>query len=170
MQVFRLNRIFWKICGIQIECGNHNSFYVIYNIFIKAFTIISLSLLMVFSLLLLIYDEQAQDSFIFTAAILQIVCPISLIGPYVWLISKTNRLHDAFIHLKSIVDKRISIVNEQIYQKAENKSEYVSKWPVLLCLVGYTVFYFTMTVGNLILDLIHGNIDPLSWFNIYYLR
>lgn len=158
MEILKYSRKMWKIFGFQSENDVNQSARSL-NIGINLLIVFSSLFSLIFAIM---YWQMgcAETAEAKIYVILEVLIAISGVVPYVLIIARQKRLFDCIGVLEQFIDTRLSPKTANIYVKAEQRSERVAKWPLLVALGIYDGIFPAISISFWIMGMIRG---PEEW-------
>lgn len=167
MKVLSLSRKLWRVFGLYHE--QDDSYLIrILSVALNIIVTINLIGLMLLSLLYFhFYEEQNVRRIIYVY--LQSILAVSVLMPYFLSAARKSLLSEFTKKLEVCVNQRMSPERVEIYERAEWKSHMVAKWPTLCYIVIYDGGFSCVNLFCLVSDLMRGQIDVSTWYNMIIL-
>lgn len=170
MEILKFTKKFWTyICGIYLEENATFSVKLI-SILINLFHGIGCFLICYGGFLFYIREKNNSDKSQTMLAILQIFSNLILLIIYSITCVRKTKLSNLRLNFQKIVDKRYNDLTAKLYEKAEHRSEMMTKWPFILLCSAYDLTFLILLIILVSISLIQDNINVHTWPNILALR
>lgn len=60
--------------------------------------------------------------------------------------------------------------SKELYEKAEEKSTFVAKWPLIVFIMNYDFVLVFATIYTVFVEMIPARSDPATWYAMYKMR
>lgn len=166
-EIFIFSKKMWQLCGIYSD-EKTNLLYKIGCVFVNIWMFTSLGTMLLFSLIYLKLNFSNGDTRDSVYVMLQTVST-SIIYPHISNIRQYKKLVQVVKMIEKSVFKRYINENCRLYDRAEWKSYFVTKWIPIIYLISYDGMLTMFTILFIIHDLIKGHIDTSKWFGLHIL-
>lgn len=107
-------------------------------------------------------------------AVMQVAANTASGGGYWAFYQNKYNVWNYIERISKLVNERCCIVDnnsiKELYERAERKSIFVSKWPLILFCANYDIVLIIATIYTIIYKLIPANSDPATWYAMYKMR
>lgn len=107
-------------------------------------------------------------------AVMQVVANTASGGGYWAFYQNKYKVWNYIERISNLVNERCNTDNhnsmKDLYERAERKSIFVSKWPLIMFCANYDIVLIIATTYTIIFKLIPANTDPVTWYAMYKMR
>lgn len=170
MEILRTSKKFWRLLSGVYLSSNGSSIDFVLSALLNAYHI-AVSLIMAYSNVgALYFDGDKMDASHTMLNAFQLFTNIALLINYLLCCGRKFVAAKLATEFQRIVDERISALNVRIYEKAEQKVEFYTKWPLTTYCVVYHGGLVIATLLYLVYSTLQGDIDVYKWPSLFQLR
>lgn len=78
--------------------------------------------------------------------------------------------HLVFTSIEKLIGIRKNPDSNEFYSKAEEKSTFVAKWPIIVFIANYDFVLVFATTYTVIFEMIPARSEPANWYAMYKMR
>lgn len=165
MEVIRLPKHFWMFCGFYFD-ESTSSIQRWLGIIVNILIVFYLSMLAIFVLLLLYFDDNVTTESILNIGY-ELVTSSAAVLTFIVVSLKKDELIGITIQLQQDVNRRNKPETIHFYEKAEKHCDYATKLPIIYSLLVFDVAFLLYILVNWVYEAIIGDVNVGGWFYIY---
>lgn len=173
MEILRFSKLFWTyVSGVHLRDSGSRRSADILSLLLNLFHTLSLGTLVGASVAYYYHEWRDLSVAHRMMVILQIIPNSSLLMNFLVYCfrSRKEELAKLVGQFQKIVSERYSTFTAEIYEVAERKSEFISKWPFVFFFVTVNVALAVCTAVFYIIALYQGEMNVHSWPNVLQFR
>ncbi|XP_031629162.1 odorant receptor 43b-like isoform X1 [Contarinia nasturtii] len=169
MEVIKLNKKLLKVFGMCLNDENatqrERTISKIINWMMLSISLCTIGV----SIEYIVSHFSDTESVLF--AVMQVSANTASGGGYWTFYNNKYKVSKFLNQIENLVKLRICQNHESrvLYEKAEVKSTFVAKWPLIVFIVNYDFVLIFATTYTVIFEMIPGRSDPATWYSMYKL-